>query len=211
MADFSADLKNFLNLLSTKNADKKLIKKKYIELAKTYHPDKAPENLKHNYSEYMILINKIYMEWETRGTVLPVKKDDDIIQKQANVSGKSDQVYILYPHYGTFVQQTGKPKKFTNYYEYLLNLGKDFYWQAHTHLLKDWGVENSNSEQTVYETLILLEKAKKCFEKLLKESPDQSDEYKFMIQNEIAKVYSMNNNITRGLSGNSTTEIQNST
>lgn len=122
-------------------------------------------------------------------------------------SGFSDssrgQTYSFIPHNGVFVNHEAKPRIFRNYYEYLLALGKDYYWQAHQILLKDWGMVNENPETTVYEALMFLEKAKLCYNKILSESPARKNpDYVFMIQNELTKLFDMNKNITRGLSAN---------
>lgn len=122
--------------------------------------------------------------------------------------GQTPQTWSFIPHTGVFVSRETKPRTFKNYFEYLLALGKDYYWQAHQILLKDWGVEADDPEGTVYEALIFLDKAKQCFNTILAQAPNRNDEsYRFMIQNELAKIFAMNKNITRGLSANDGKEI----
>lgn len=203
MDDFKTDFSDFLKLFSTDNVENAVVKKQYLQLVKKYHPDSAAEPLQKTYNEYMMLLNKVYAQWKAEGKVViksPVENETP-----AAVPG---QTYSFVPHTGIFVNKGAKPRVFHDYFEYLLALGADYYWQAHQILLKDWGLENVNPEATVYEALTILEKAKQCFNTILAKSPNRNDEsYCFMVQNELAKIYDMNKNISRGLSANNGREL----
>lgn len=195
MSDFKNDFQNFLIELKTSSSPIQA-KKAYLSIAKKYHPDSSPDNLQNSYNEYMMLVNKVYTEWKACGKIVTEKTGTD-----ENNTKNNSKVYTVVMHVGVFGAREGSILKFTDYFEYLLKQGQDYYWQAHQILLKDWGMENENPEQTTYEALDLLFKAKQCYTKILKESPKRNNpDYVFMIQNEIEKVYIMNKNISRGLS-----------
>lgn len=201
MDEFKSDFTAFINLLLKESDTGKAgeIKKQYIALVKKYHPDSVFENQKKICNEYMILLNKVYAQWKAEGKVTLGTPENQNSQKQGNQT--ENKSYTFTPHAGVFESRETKPRTFRNYFEYLLALGKDYYWQAHQILLKDWGMENENPEATVYQALTFLEKAKQCYNTILSESPNKNNpEYVFMIQNELVKLYDMNKNITRGLS-----------
>lgn len=208
MDDFKTDFAAFVKLLSqtSDSNQSSQIKKEYISLVKKYHPDSVPEPNQKACNEYMMLLNKVYSQWKAEGKISITTEN----QNQPNQQNqKPDKTWTFTPHAGVFESRETKPRTFHNYYEYLLAQGKDYYWQAHQILLKDWGMENENPEATVYEALLFLEKAKQCYKTILNESPNRTTpDYVFMIQNELTKLYNMNKTITRGLSSNDAKELR---
>lgn len=212
MDDFKSDFTAFIKLLSQESNQSSEIKKQYIILVKKYHPDSAPENQQKVCNEYMMLLNKVYAQWKSEGKIDIGTSENQFANKQ-NVTNQADdtlnKTYTFTPHAGVFESRETKPRTFRNYYEYLLALGKDYYWRAHQILLKDWGLENENPDATVFEALVFLEKAKQCYNEILATSPNKNNpDYVFMIKNELLKLYDMNKNITRGLSANNEKALQ---
>lgn len=211
MADFKTDFAGFIKLIAQASGTNQQgeIKKQYISLAKKYHPDAAPENQQKHYNECMMLLNKVYAQWKAEGKISITKSENPIADSNTFAKQSSNQTYTFTPHAGIFESRETTPRTFHNYFEYLLALGKDYYWQAHQILLKDWGMENENPESTVYEALLFLEKARQCYNTILSESPNRTNpDYVFMIQNELFKLYEMNKNITRGLSTNNAKSLK---
>lgn len=205
MDNFKNDFSVFIKLLTSasENSTKAEIKKQYLTLVKKYHPDAAPEHLQKSYNEYMMLLNKVYAQWKAEGQVSIADNSNASVTARASSTPPTPstaQTWSFAPHFGVFVSKEAKPRTFTDYFEYLLALGNDYYWQAHQILLKDWGLTNQNPEATVYEAVLFLDKARQCYNTILAQSPKRNNqEYRFMVQNEISKLYIMNKNITRGL------------
>lgn len=183
MSSFNDDFAQFNKMLN-EETDSSKVKKHYLALIKKYHPDNAPSEEKKLYTEYSILLNNSFSSWEALS--LKSGHEKNVITE-----------YKFTPKSKFLSNSRRISRTYTDYYEYLLNIGKDYYWRAHD-AIEDKQNINKSSRTILIESLYYLSKAKRCYLEVLKH--DCSDEeYRFMVQNEINKVKSMAKNISRTL------------
>jgi hypothetical protein len=180
---FSDKLKEFIVFAKNTNNNGE-IKLKYLELVKIFHPDINNEVDKETSNENMILLNYVYEQLTKNKAKFKIANKDEYEKNKIN--GK----YCLINEYGIKEYISDKVL-------YIYKLGFIEFRKAMTIMLENPG----NKEGTSYEIIGHLYKSYKYFKEVIRIDKDGNWGRESKVQLHYA--YSMNEHITRGLTGSS--------